>query len=216
MNPFQKQNYYELLELSPDASPLEIRRAYKNTFELYGDESIAGYSFFTAEERRVIVSRLEEAYLTLINPESRKEYDRTLIESGIMEEDRRCLHKVKDPISIYDFRETHADTSGSLKRPGHSKNLISQNPLIQEIMKQDTLAGADLRKMRTELGVSLEKIAEGTNVRIGMLLAIEEDNFDIFPPMVYLKGFLKSYARYLQMDENTIVNGYIRRIGERV
>jgi hypothetical protein len=30
MKPFKEQNYYEVLEVSPDALPLEIRRAYKN------------------------------------------------------------------------------------------------------------------------------------------------------------------------------------------
>jgi hypothetical protein len=46
MKPFREQNYYELLEILPDASPLEIRRAYKRVFELYQDESIVSYSFF--------------------------------------------------------------------------------------------------------------------------------------------------------------------------
>jgi cytoskeletal protein RodZ len=47
-----------------------------------------------------------------------------------------------------------------------------------------------------------------------MLRAIEEDDFDSFPPMVYLKGFLKSYARYLQVDEHVIIHGYIKRVGK--
>lgn len=201
MNRFQKQNHYELLEISPGASPLEIRRAYKNAFEIYKDESIVSYSFFTPEERKEIISRLEEAYLTLMNPESRAKYDRTLLESGAVEEEAPCYHKTKDPISIYDIRKTHADMVRPHKRPEDLKYVVSHNQLIQEIMSQDTLTGADLCKIRKQLGISLEKIAEETNIRISMLRAIEEDDFDSFPPMVYLKGFLKSYARYLQVDE---------------
>ncbi|MGZ3635110.1 MAG: helix-turn-helix domain-containing protein [Syntrophales bacterium] len=48
-----------------------------------------------------------------------------------------------------------------------------------------------------------------------MLRAIEENNLALFPPPVYLKGFLKSYARYLQIDENAVVNGFIKRMVER-
>jgi hypothetical protein len=59
MKPFREQNYYELLEIPPDASPLEIRRAYKRVFELYQDESIVSYSFFSKEERQEILSILE-------------------------------------------------------------------------------------------------------------------------------------------------------------
>jgi len=212
MKPYQKQNHYELLELSPDASPLEIRRAYKNAFELYKDESFASYSFFPPEERKEILSRLEEAYLILINPVSRAEYDSKMIETGILEEGTQYCHKAKDPISIYDIRETHSDLLAPRRQPEHLKQIVSQNPLIQEIMAQDTLTGADLTTIRTELGVSLEKIAEVTNVRIAVLHAIEEDALELFPPMVYLKGFLRSYARYLQVDENIIINGYIKRI----
>ena len=89
MKPFHEQNHYELLDLPPDASPLEIRRAYKNTLELYRDDSIVSYSFFSPEERKHIISCLEEAYLTLINPESRGQYDSRLIEIGILEEGKQ-------------------------------------------------------------------------------------------------------------------------------
>jgi len=212
MNPFRKKNHYALLELSPGASPLEIRRAYKNAFDLYKDESIVSYAFFSPEERKAIMSDLEDAFLTLINPESRAEYDSKLIEKGELEEGMHYSHKAKEPISIYDIRKTHSDMIGPRKRPEELKNLLSQNPIIQEIMSQDTLTGADLRTIRKEIGISLEKIAEETNIRITMLRAIEEDDFDNFPPMVYLKGFLKSYARYLQVDEATIINGYIKRL----
>jgi cytoskeleton protein RodZ len=94
------------------------------------------------------------------------------------------------------------------------KERVSQNAIIQGILAQDILTGADLHKIRTELDIPLEEIADSTKVQIGMLRAIEEDNLKIFPPAVYLKGFLKSYARYLQIDESVVVNGFIKRIGE--
>jgi len=87
MKPFREQNYYELLEIIPDASPLEIRRAYKRVFDLYQDESIVSYSFFSKDERAEILSLLEKAYLTLIDLESRAQYDRRLIELGLMDKD---------------------------------------------------------------------------------------------------------------------------------
>ncbi|MBM4272821.1 MAG: hypothetical protein FJ139_11800 [Deltaproteobacteria bacterium] len=211
---FKEQNYYELLEISPDALPLEIRRAYKESLELYTDNSISSYSFFSKEERGEIISRLEEAYLTLMNPASRAEYDRRLIELGILEEGNQYRDRTKEPIPIYRFKKSRTDM---FRRRNASENLtdrVSQSPLIQEILTRETLRGEDLKRIRLELGVTLESIAEETNVRIGVLQAIEEDRIELLPPMVYLKGFLKSYARYIQVDEHIIVSGYIKRFEE--
>ena len=214
MKPFREQNYYELLEILPDASPLEIRRAYKRVFELYQDESIVSYSFFSKEEREGILSLLEKAYLALIDLESRAQYDRRLIELGLMDKGGQYSNKMKEPIPIYDFKKVHFDVFEPARRLEELKERVSQNTLIQEILAQDILTGADLHKIRTELDISLEEIADNTKVQIGMLRAIEEDNLELFPPAVYLKGFLKSYARYLQIDENTVVNGFVKRMGD--
>jgi DnaJ-class molecular chaperone len=214
MKPYREQNYYELLEILPDASPLEIRRAYKRVFELYEDESIVSYSFFSKEERQEILSLLEKAYLSLIDLESRAQYDRRLIELGLLDKGRQYSNKMKEPVPIYDFKKIHFDIFEPARRLEELKERVSQNQLIQKILAQDILTGADLHKIRTELEIPLEEIADNTKVQIGMLRAIEDDNLELFPPVVYLKGFLKSYARYLQIDENVVVNGFIKHVGE--
>jgi len=214
MKPYREQNYYELLEILPDASPLEIRRAYKRVFELYQDESIVSYSFFSKEERQEILSLLEKAYLALIDLESRAQYDRRLIELGLLDKGGQYSNKMKEPVPIYDFKKIHFDIFEPARRLEELKERVSQNQLIQKILAQDILTGADLHKIRTELEIPLEEIADNTKVQIGMLRAIEEDNLELFPPAVYLKGFLKSYARYLQIDENVVVNGFIKHVGE--
>jgi len=214
MKPFREQNYYELLEILPDVSPLEIRRAYKRVFELYQDESIVSYSFFSKEERQEILSLLEKAYLALIDLESRTQYDRRLIELGLMDNGLQYSNKMKEPIPIYDFKKIHFDMFEPARRLEELRERVSQNQLIQKILAQDILTGADLYKIRTELEIPLEEIADITKVQIGMLRAIEEDKLELFPPAVYLKGFLKSYARYLQIDENVVVNGFIKHVGE--
>jgi DnaJ-class molecular chaperone len=214
MKPFREQNYYELLEIPPGASPLEIRRAYKRVFELYQDESIVTYSFFSKEERQEILSLLEKAYLALVDLESRAQYDRRLIELGLLDKERQYCNKMKEPVPIYDFKKIHFDVIEPARRLDELKERVSKNPTIQEILGQDILTGADLHTIRTELDIPLEEIADNTKVQISMLRAIEEDNMEVFPPAVYLKGFLKSYARYLQIDENIVVNGFIKRMGE--
>ena len=213
MKPFKEQNYYEVLEISPDAVPLEIRRAYKKTFTLYQGDSIASYSFFSEEERQEILSCIEQAYLTLINPEARAAYDQSLVASGLLDEDKSYRDKSKEPIAIYDFQKTGHESFAPTRRSDELKSRAKQNPMIRDLLTRDTLAGSDLQNIRMALEVPLEVIAEKTNIRIDILRAIETENVDLFPPRVYLKGFLRSYIRCLELDERAVLDAYLRKLG---
>ena len=102
----------------------------------------------------------------------------------------------------------------TIRNPEELKNRATQNPVIQNILDQDKITGRDIKKIRTELTITLEEIAEATKVRIEMLRIIEEDNQELFLPMVYMAGFLKSYARYLQLDEVVILDGFMKYINK--
>ena len=78
MRNFAELNFYEILEISSDASPFKIKRAYKNALEVYGKESLLTYSLFSEEERIDILRRIENAYKTLIDKTRRKAYDASL------------------------------------------------------------------------------------------------------------------------------------------
>jgi hypothetical protein len=213
MKPFKELNYYEVLEVSPDALPLEIRRAYKESFTLYQDDAIASYSFFSEEERREILSRIEQAYLTLINPEARTAYDQNLIASGLLDEEKTLRDKTKKPIAIFDYQKTRLDSPAFASRSVELKLRVEQSSLIRYLLAQDTITGSDLQKLRMALEVPLEEIAVKTNIRIDILRAIEAENVDLLPPLVYLKGFLRAYIRYLELDERIILDAYLKKIG---
>lgn len=67
-------SYYQLLDLSPQASGDDIRRAYRQKSKLYHPDTTELSSDVAAEQ----FQRLHEAYLTLNNPERRRIYDRQL------------------------------------------------------------------------------------------------------------------------------------------
>jgi DnaJ-class molecular chaperone len=214
MKLYGEKNHYELLEIHPDVAPTEIRHAYKKLFDLYHDESIATYTFFSERERKEILSTLEKAYLILIDPESREIYDRNLIEHGEMEEERKYANHKKNPSLMYDFKKTHLQGLVTIRDPEELKFCASQNPVIQNILGQEIITGRDIKKIRTELKITLEEIAEATKVRIEMLRIIEEDKRGNFLPMVYMTGFLKSYVRYLHLEEDVIVNAFTKYISQ--
>ena len=60
--------------------------------------------------------------------------------------------------------------------------------------------GELLRKTREERRLSLAQVEEATRIRSAYLQALEEEAWDRLPPRTYVKGFLKSYARYLGLE----------------
>ena len=73
----ENQSLYDSLELTPDATPQEIRSAYLRLKAAYGKDNIAHYTLFSREETDKMIQNIELAYLTLSNPEKRKNYDQS-------------------------------------------------------------------------------------------------------------------------------------------
>ena len=203
-------NFYELLEVAFDVSPFEIHHAYKELFQLYHEDSLASYSFFSREEREQILAKLNEAYSTLMDEKKRSRYDQLLIESGVLEEESQYQRDRKQLSLTPNSKHPNAETA--LRIRDRLKAIVSSNPVIQEILAHDALSGSDLKKIRDELGVALEEIAETVKVRMVYLHAIEEDQFEKAPSRIFLKGFLRAYAQYIGLDADTVASRYLKRI----
>ncbi len=68
--------------------------------------------------------------------------------------------------------------------------------------------GEYLKQMRESRGVSLEEVARATKVNIRYLSALEEGQYDLLPPDVYVRGFLRAYAEYLGIDPEELYARY--------
>ena len=62
------------------------------------------------------------------------------------------------------------------------------------------MSGEDLKQIRTELDVTLEQISQATKIRQDHLINIEEDRITRLPAAIFLKGFVKSYLKYLCLE----------------
>jgi curved DNA-binding protein CbpA len=203
-------NFYELLEVAFDASPFEVHQAYKEMVQLYHGDSLASYSFFSKEEREEILAKLDEAYSTLMDEKRRSLYDQSLIELGILDKATQYQRDRTKLSVMHDVKRPAANTA--LRIRNRLKPIASSNPVIQEILANDVLSGKDLKKIRDELGVSLEEISEMVKVRIVYLHAIEDDQFEKTPSRIFLKGFLRAYAQCMGLDADIVANRYLKRI----
>ncbi|MBM4338693.1 MAG: DUF2914 domain-containing protein [Deltaproteobacteria bacterium] len=68
--------------------------------------------------------------------------------------------------------------------------------------------GKYLKQERERLNIPLEKICSSTKIKEHHLRAIEEEKYELLPHPLYVKGYLKSYARYLTLDEKDILAQY--------
>ncbi|MEN6431940.1 MAG: helix-turn-helix domain-containing protein [Smithella sp.] len=196
---FAQLNYYEMLDIKPNATALEIRAAYNSALQMYQSNSLVSYSFFSQKERKEILAYLEKAYFTLINEKERELYDNELIKDGILTPTERGP-AAKGPVSIFDINR-QKDASGILKtHTSELKAKISQNQRIREIISRQEIRGADLKEIRSELGVAVETIHQQTKIRLDYLHWIEDDKIEKLPAAVFLKGFIKSYLKCLCIE----------------
>lgn len=64
-------------------------------------------------------------------------------------------------------------------------------------------------RMERELrNISLEELAGITRINIRYLKAIEDNDFNVLPAETFVKGFIKSYAKHIGLDEENIMLTY--------
>lgn len=68
--------------------------------------------------------------------------------------------------------------------------------------------GQYLRAERTKRGMSLEEVSARTRIRLVTLEALERDDYPALPAEVTVKGFLRAYARCLELDEKHVLTRY--------
>ena len=70
--------------------------------------------------------------------------------------------------------------------------------------------GEQLRNQRKAHGISLVEVAEHTKIGKRYLEALEEGRFDVVPCETYIRGFLRAYAKYLEMEARYLYRARVR------
>ncbi len=69
--------------------------------------------------------------------------------------------------------------------------------------------GEGLRSAREERGIALDDIAVATRVSVRNLSALESERFRELPGGVFNRGIVRSYARYVGLDEDATITAFI-------
>ena len=73
--------------------------------------------------------------------------------------------------------------------------------------------GGKLQAQRRKKKLTLEQAEEATKIRQKYLKAIESDNWSEFPSNIYVYGFVKKYAKFLELDEDEVVKNFKNEFG---
>jgi curved DNA-binding protein CbpA len=209
-------NFYELLEISPQATSQEIHKAYERIRRVYDPNSIALYSLFTSEETAAIHQRIEEAYRTLVYEDNRKKYDAMLRNRNELPElpspppaaTKFQPFPIEASPPTYQENQYTGGSSGAMSqaapRPGQEE-VSPVSPFVAEF------TGPIIKLLREQKGLSVRNIAEMTKVSVRYLEFIEEENFQKLPARAYIRGFIMLYAKALGYDTDRMTSDYLKR-----
>ena len=68
--------------------------------------------------------------------------------------------------------------------------------------------GENLRAARERKGLTLERVADETNIAKRYLTGLETEDFSVFPGDPYVIGFLRNYAEYLGLTSDEFVSTF--------
>lgn len=186
--PVNEPTLYEVLGLEPRASQDQIEKAFRFYDAMYDDGSLATYSLLDQGEIARTREQLREAYATLSDPERRHAYDVA-----------RGFASGREPLLRFERPTEEAAASEPAPRPA-------------PVALPEPVTGDSLRRVREERGVSLRSIAEETKVGVRFLEYIEQDRHALLPADVYLRGFLREYARCVGLEPARTAESYMKQL----
>ncbi len=196
MKSLSEQDHYETLEVPPTASAEEIERAYRMARSTYAEGSLAGHSMFAEGDVEVMRERIEVAYHTLSQLESRAAYDAQLASRG-------------DESAPEIFASDPAVVTTAVTPPVEPIETLELEEL--DALEEGEFDGARLRRARLRNGVELDEIAGVTKVNPTYLRFIEEERFEDLPAAVYVRGFVMGYASCVGLDPSRVAKSYMKR-----
>ncbi len=87
--------------------------------------------------------------------------------------------------------------------------VTSDKNRADEIKSTDRGPGDLLQAGRIEMGLSLEDVASRMHLSADIVEAIEANNFSDITAPIFVKGYLRSYARIVSLDENELIQQYL-------
>ena len=209
MLPFDSETrtYYNVLDVSAQASQEAIREAYQRAKNAFDADSMASYSLMGSSETEGLLKELEEAFLVLSSPDQRKAYDQRLGLTG--PSGAKIVSIDRTPPMSPEFTEQYQTESEWMSPVTDTKD-PEERP-AEESLAVSEWSGETIRNHRELKRISLEEISEYTKIGKNHLRAIENEDFNKLPAPVFLRGFLIQLCRFLKLPPDHVISSYLNR-----
>src|SRR5204863_4421816 len=77
-------------------------------------------------------------------------------------------------------------------------------------MSEREAFGPNLRRIRVQRGISLERISEATKVSADFWVGLERNDFSRWPSGIYARAYVRAYAFEIGVDPEATVNEFCR------
>lgn len=68
--------------------------------------------------------------------------------------------------------------------------------------------GKYLKQAREKYNYTLEEMTDLTNIEIKYLQALEAEEYDMLPSPFYVRAFIRTYAKYLNLNVHSVIHLY--------
>lgn len=85
-----------------------------------------------------------------------------------------------------------------------------ESTVTQTSLGDDSEIGSRLRRAREDSGRSIQEIAAELPLRPKILEALENDDFENLPAPIFVRGYLRTYARQLDISPDPLLEAYER------
>ena len=87
--------------------------------------------------------------------------------------------------------------------------MTSESVTAKESKPNGIGPGDRLQAARIEQGLSVEDVASRMHLSVSILESIEENNFEEITAPIFVKGYLRAYARIVSLGEDEMIQQYI-------
>ncbi|MBY0554234.1 helix-turn-helix domain-containing protein [bacterium] len=213
MNTENRHNYYEILDLTENATQQEIYAAYEKAKMTYSAENKALHSVFSSDEASALRTLVEEAYEVLSNNTYRNIYEKRMLANTFAEDDL-SVEAIKTASANLFERANPPTITTQAPQSSHApaKDLEFEN----EIANKKEWNGADLKKVREYRDLSFDELTDITKINPWYIAALEEMDPANLPVEVFVRGYVVQIAKALGLKDKIVADSYMRLFRKKI